>query len=236
MTIQEEIQGLIQLQKIDNRLREIEEKREDLRVAIEKVRDPLTELEARRDDLIKQVTDLGDEMRRLELTTQELGDRIVKSEEKLPLITTQKEYFALQKEIEIMQRDKSEAEDELLQKMGTYEEQQKEKDELLAQCEAEEKDFHTKKDQMESANTEFDAETQQLDSGKKSVASEIGAQYLQHYKNVLIYKGAPVVVKIIDGNCQGCHMNLPPQLFNDVRKADSIITCSYCNRILYVES
>ena len=30
-------------------------------------------------------------------------------------------------------------------------------------------------------------------------------------------------------------MSLPPQLAHDVRREDRIITCSFCQRILYVE-
>jgi predicted nucleic acid-binding Zn-ribbon protein len=236
MTVKEEIQGLIDLQKIDHRLHEIEGQRKELLAAILKVRDPLTQLEKKRDDLISQVSELRNQMRQIEVTIQEDSDKAEKSKEKLPLITTQKEYFALQKEIEIMERNKNRLEEELLQKMGTFEELQKEKDETVSMVETEKENFLKKKEEMESANVQFDTEFGELTEKKEKVTREIGPRSLGHYNNVLTYQGTPAVVQIIDGNCQGCHMNLPPQLFNDVRKGESVMTCSYCNRILFAKA
>ncbi len=236
MTVKEEIQGLIDLQRIDNRLHEIEGQRKELQEAILKVRDPLTQLEIKRDDLINQVSELRNQMQQLEVIIQENADKAEKSKEKLPLITTQKEYFALQKEIEVMERDKNRREEELLQKMGDFEELQNEKDETVGMAETEKENFLKEKEEMESANVQFDTEFGELIEKKEKVTREIAPRSLGHYNNVLTYQETPAVVQIIDGNCQGCHMNLPPQVFNDVRKGESIITCSYCNRILFAEA
>jgi predicted nucleic acid-binding Zn-ribbon protein len=36
-----------------------------------------------------------------------------------------------------------------------------------------------------------------------------------------------------DWKCLACRMTIRPQVFNDIRKGDSIITCESCGRILY---
>ena len=33
--------------------------------------------------------------------------------------------------------------------------------------------------------------------------------------------------------CRGCNMNIPPQLFVEIKKNEKIIQCPQCNRILY---
>jgi predicted nucleic acid-binding Zn-ribbon protein len=119
--------------------------------------------------------------------------------------------------------------------MGILEEKQAEKDRLLSQCQEEEISFHKKKEQMISENSEFDSESGKLKEEREKVSRELDSRYLNLYNKVLMHRGSPVVVKIIEGNCQGCHMTLPPQLSHDVRKGTSIITCSFCQRILYVE-
>jgi predicted nucleic acid-binding Zn-ribbon protein len=35
------------------------------------------------------------------------------------------------------------------------------------------------------------------------------------------------------GICTVCHVRLRPQVFNEVRRNDSLIQCESCNRILY---
>ncbi len=235
MTIQEEIHELIRLQEIDTKLLEIHEKKTELEEEIQKVREPLSRMENERDDLNQKVEELSKEVRALEQNVPDQEERIRKSREKLPQITTQKEYFAVLKEIETMERDKENLEESLLKKMGTLEELQSERDRLTAQCREEEKTFQEKRDRMIEEHSHYDTETEKLNTEKENISREIDPQYLAHYQKVLNYKGSPAVVKIIDGNCQGCFMTLPPQLFNDVRKGGHIITCSYCNRILYAE-
>ncbi len=235
MNIKEDISELIHLQGVDSRLQEVEERMGELQKAIQKVRAPLNQLEERRDDLLGRVPELRHEMLRLEQSIKEHTDKIQKSKDKLPLITTQKEYFALQKEIETMQKEKNKLEEDLLSKMGTLEDLQKEKDEVLSQCQVEEDAFLKKKQEMENENVHFDSEHNELKLKRESIASEINPKYLKHYNKILTHKGPPALVRIIDGNCQGCHVTLPPQLYNDVRKANSIITCTFCGRILYAE-
>jgi predicted nucleic acid-binding Zn-ribbon protein len=88
---------------------------------------------------------------------------------------------------------------------------------------------------MESESSQFDMETQKLTEEKENVSRELNSRYLGLYNRVLMSRGSPAVVQIVEGNCQGCHMTLPPQLAHDIRKGASIITCSFCQRILYVE-
>jgi uncharacterized protein len=40
------------------------------------------------------------------------------------------------------------------------------------------------------------------------------------------------VVEAKEGNCMGCNMHLPPQLYNTLFRADDVITCPHCQRIL----
>lgn len=236
MTIKEDISGLIHLQTVDTRLQEVEEMMETLRMDIRGVKTPLTQLETRRDELISRISELRREMLRLEQSINEDDDKIQKSRDKLPLITTQKEYFALQKEIETMQKEKSRMEQDLLTRMGTLEELQKERDEVSSQCQVEEAAFLKKKQEMENANTHFDAENNELKLKREDISREISPKQLNHYNRILAHKGPPALVPIIERTCQGCHVTLPPQVYNDVRKANSIITCSYCGRILYSQT
>ncbi|NOY53902.1 MAG: hypothetical protein GXP58_09830 [Deltaproteobacteria bacterium] len=236
MTLQEDLQQLIHLQEVDNRLGEIKEKRAEVKQAILHVREPLTQLETERDRQIEEVTKLREEARGLELATQEFTEKIRKSQEKLSRIKTQEEYFALQKEIEGMERKKKEDEEKLLANMELLESSQNQRDELATQCQEEEANFRKKQEEMLADSTLFDSREKELNARRDEILRTIDRRHLAYYSKIFQHKSGPAVVQIIDGNCQGCHMTLPPQLFNNVRKGTSIITCSFCNRILYVEN
>jgi len=235
MDIKQQLHGLIHLQEIDTRLQELAEAREELRRAILEVRDPLTRLETERDDLAGRLDTLAREIRAREGDLQQTQERIQRSRDKLPQITTQKEYFALQKEIETMEREREALEADLLQKMGETEELQRSLEETRGRCAAEEKAFLEKKKAMEAEHADTGAEEERLKAEREAVCREIDPVHLELYDKVLSHRGSPAVVRIVDGNCQGCYMSLPPQLSHDVRKENAIITCSFCQRILYVE-
>ena len=43
------------------------------------------------------------------------------------------------------------------------------------------------------------------------------------------------VVSVRGGTCQGCNMNIPPQLYNVLQRGLSIETCPSCHRLIYWE-
>ncbi len=46
-------------------------------------------------------------------------------------------------------------------------------------------------------------------------------------------RGGLAVVEVRAGTCQGCHMNVPPQLFNQIQRNEQVILCPNCQRMLY---
>ncbi|CAD7771580.1 C4-type zinc ribbon domain protein [Candidatus Methanoperedenaceae archaeon GB37] len=41
------------------------------------------------------------------------------------------------------------------------------------------------------------------------------------------------VVSVNDAVCEGCHMHIPPQNYNELLKCDKLMTCPSCQRIIY---
>jgi hypothetical protein len=56
---------------------------------------------------------------------------------------------------------------------------------------------------------------------------------MQKYLNVKRRHSNPLA-DVSNGICRGCHMNIPPQLYNNVRKFDIVYNCPWCFRLLYV--
>ncbi len=42
-----------------------------------------------------------------------------------------------------------------------------------------------------------------------------------------------IVQGVTDAVCQGCHMNIPPQMYNELQREDSLKMCPSCERIIY---
>jgi predicted nucleic acid-binding Zn-ribbon protein len=66
------------------------------------------------------------------------------------------------------------------------------------------------------------------------LASEVKPDVLKRYGGIRIRRGL-AVVGVRNGTCQGCNMNIPPQLYNVLQRGISIETCPSCHRIIYWE-
>ena len=87
-----------------------------------------------------------------------------------------------------------------------------------------------------------DKEVKRIEGAKKSIfskrekeASALQAVHLKRYTMLLGKRDGLAVVPVNDSVCQGCHMTLPPQQVNEVRKADKLNLCPTCQRILYIK-
>jgi len=158
-----------------------------------------------------------------------------KSEKNMDMVSTQREYEALDKEIkdasekeqqyrkELQQRERilSELNDQIKQQTALIEQQESELEDRRKKIEAE---INDKKRQIENLKKKEGKLTENLDS-------EVVFKFERIIKNKM---GIGIVA--IKGNvCMGCHMILPVQFANEVRIGEEYVFCPYCSRILYYE-
>ena len=68
-----------------------------------------------------------------------------------------------------------------------------------------------------------------------STASKVDAGLLSMYERIRKAKDGLAFVLVKGSTCQGCFMELPPQVVNELMKGDKIVTCERCSRLLYWE-
>jgi hypothetical protein len=56
------------------------------------------------------------------------------------------------------------------------------------------------------------------------------------YDRLATKPGLPVVVAIHEGKCGGCHLKISSNVDSERRKADQLVTCDQCGRIVYGEN
>ena len=68
---------------------------------------------------------------------------------------------------------------------------------------------------------------------RERVARNISQSLLKRYEFIRQRRGGLAVVGVENGTCEGCHMNIPPQLFNDLQRDDRYFECPLCRRLIY---
>lgn len=70
---------------------------------------------------------------------------------------------------------------------------------------------------------------------RDKLSAHLPQDLLFKFERIIRNKGGVGVVPIHGIICQGCHMELPQQFANDVRKNEAVHFCPYCSRVLYYE-
>ncbi|MEC4676888.1 MAG: C4-type zinc ribbon domain-containing protein, partial [Nitrospirota bacterium] len=65
------------------------------------------------------------------------------------------------------------------------------------------------------------------------LSASIEPDIYKTYMTLLDSGNGLAVTTAKDEICQGCNMNMPPQLFVEIRNNEEIIQCPQCYRILY---
>ena len=74
----------------------------------------------------------------------------------------------------------------------------------------------------------------ELTHKRKEIAAAVDPSLLRTYEKLRAKrKGQALAGVTKDGSCMACRLQIEPQVVSDVKRAITINTCSYCQRILY---
>ena len=159
--------------------------------------------------------------------------RLSKFRDQAMAVKTNQEYHAIQKEMGFAQTEIKSLEDRILEFML-------EADEQNAAVKRADKALAEEQKAVEADRRALAAESETLRTSLVEVAAErarltatLDPHVLATFERVAKGRSGIAVAEARDAICTICHVRLRPQVFNNVRKNDSIIQCDSCQRILY---
>ncbi len=157
-----------------------------------------------------------------------------KSDEKLMAVKTNKEYQATLKEIEKLKLANSKIEDKMLENLDRIEESEKGIEEKRRAFSKLKDEIQVEKSVIEQTTVDKKGELANLDERKMIVSAKIEPELLDRYSKLRNQLNGAAVAVVRDAVCYGCHMNIPPQMYNELHQTDTLKFCPHCYRILYV--
>ena len=160
--------------------------------------------------------------------------RLSKFKDQLSAVKTNKEYQAMQHEIETAQKELGAVEERVLERMM-------ESDALTAEVKKAEQSLATQQKDVDAEKKTLVEELATVEAALKEAtakrASRVGSlppHLVALFEQVSrARKGLAITTATRDGLCSACHVRLRPQVFQEIRRNDQIIQCASCNRILY---
>lgn len=231
--MKEKLVGLIHLQECDNKINRLEILKKESPVRIKKLEDDLNAEKAVFQADSDKLESMKKERRKIEQLTQDLEGKAEKSKIKLSSVKSNKEYTAALKEIEEFDKERSTMEDSILRFMEDIEAAEKKCVENKKAMENIQKKYEQDKIEIEKKMEELNNESDLLGQQRKELLSRIDKELLGNYEFLKAKRGGIAVGSVIGGVCQLCHINLPPQAFNEIKRGNSLMSCPNCYRIVY---
>jgi len=171
--------------------------------------------------------------RSLERDLAALQGRLAKFRDQLMEVKTNREYQAMQKEIEVAQTEVRRTEDGLLERMIEADElgQLVKRTEQAAVTEQTAVDEERRR--LEEEVRALQAELDRAAEHRTETMADLPPAVLAVFEQVSKLRRGTAVAEARDGHCTLCNVRLRPQVFIEIRKNDSVIQCESCQRILY---
>ncbi len=230
--MREKLKALAELQKVDlevaalrkaadihpRQLAELERELGTARSAVEAERIRVADIERQRAALEQNITDEK--------------DKVKKWEARLSEQRSTREYSALAREIDIAKKANQTMADELVELTKTLATARETVKGREAEFSTRQEQLTGRMDELKGKLAGVEQQVKELEGKRSGVATGVDATLLRRYELVR-KKRLPALVGVVAGTCQGCNMNVPPQLYNNLRVSLGTDVCPSCNRIIY---
>jgi uncharacterized protein len=171
--------------------------------------------------------------RKHESDIKDQQEKISKYRDQSLKVKTNDEYRALNHEIQFAESEIRKLEDKILEIMVATDARKEAIKQGEAALKVDTAANEKEKDHARAQTAEDEKQLAELSATRKELRSGVAEEALNHYDRVLKLRGSVLAAVHEDESCSACRVRLRPQVFQEVMSNEQIITCFYCNRILY---
>lgn len=233
--MEEQIKLLIELQGLDKEIFRLEK---ELALKPQEIKNLDDAFKAREEETKASDSDLkqlqvAHKDKEVQLQTKE--ESIKKLQTQLYQVKTNKEYTAMENEIKGARADCSVLEEEIINLLDKIDEAENRKKERSENLKIEQKKVEEEKKRVNGEAKKIEEELNGLKGQRKGLAEKVDKTILSKYERILYNKNGMALVPVRNDACQGCFLDLPPQVINEIKMKKDLIFCESCARILYLE-
>jgi uncharacterized protein len=232
--LRDQLKRLEDLQRHDAKIQELENALKAIPAKLAATQNDLARVETLLNSERTQLSDTeryyGDQKGQL----QQEEEQVTGAKHKLAQAKNSKEYMAAQRETETRREGVASRETEIAKLVEAIEAKKKILQERANDVQAVRDTVQKDVDAAQARMAEIQGKIGELRGERDRLAGEVRPEILKRYGGIRIRRGL-AVVSVRNGTCQGCNMNIPPQLYIVLQRGTTIETCPSCHRIIYWE-
>ncbi len=228
-----QVEKLLVLQDKDRKIQQLSKELVDIPARKKLIE---TRLNEHRQTLLSRQNDLKAKQasaKNLDLEIESQKQRILKLREQQSNVRTNDEYRAIEREVAGVQTQITGLEDQEIALMEEAEAARERIREIEAVLKREEESVQSEWADQDVRLKNINADLERLKQERSTLTPDIDHSWLSRYDRTFKHTGDFALVPIENGSCGGCHMKLPPQMAQDVKKGAGMVCCSFCGRLLY---
>lgn len=230
------LKQLIELSEIDKEIDAFEPQTQEAKHKLEAALAKKKSIKADIENLQSEIRNEEIKKHKNELHLSELQQKLESNSKKSSDVKTERELKALQLEEEIAREQVTFANEEIerLERIIALK---------TTQVEAAKNSLAELEANLESIQSEVDDKLkvinlacQDVFAKKEKLVSAMNQKGLVFYQKIRRWAKNTTVVKVEDQACMGCHLVINDKVYSDVIRAEEIVTCPHCGRILHIEA
>jgi uncharacterized protein len=234
--LKEQLLLLVELQECDSQMVKIVGKKKSLPEKIDRLDEEFRVFQKEIEKNKRKYDEVRASHVACENKIKKINESIIKTKERLLEVKNNKEYQAMLKENETAEIMRGDVETEIISLLDELE-----KLSALVNKDQATLDEYRKKHEEEKRMIEADLNS--IDSGylileqkRIELKDKVSADLLARYERIKKSSNGIGVISVWKAVCNGCHMNIPPQLYNELQKTSELIACPNCHRIMYFQN
>lgn len=233
--MREQLLLLVELQQCDSQLVKIANKKKTLPEKINKLDEAFQAFQKEMEQNKKKYEEVKARHIECENKIKKINDGMVRTKERLLEVKNNKEYQAMLKENETAEAMRGDVETEIISILDELEKLSalvKKDQTTLGEYR---KNYEDEKRLIEADLNSIDTEFVKCEQKRAGLKDKVPADILARYERIKKRNNGIGVISAWKAVCNGCHMNIPPQLYIELQKTSDLIACPNCQRIMYFQ-
>ncbi len=232
-SVEEKLTSLVRLQKIDSKLDEIQILKGELPMEVKDLEDEIEGLHARQTRVEEEINGITEFIQQKKDGITEAQSLIKKYEKQSENVKNNREFEAINKEIEMQQLEEKLCEKHIKDATEEIAEKAKQLEFAKKAVATKEANLSGKKAELEKIINETEKEEKAYNKEAAEARSHVDERLLLSYDRIRKnYRNGLSVVPVERDSCGGCFHAIPPQKQSEIKLRKKVMVCENCGRIL----
>ncbi len=232
-TVEDKLKALFNVQALDSKLDKLRAVRGELPMEVSDLEDELAGLQTRIANMSIEIEELNEKIKTNTEKIKDSNSLIKKYTDQLNNVKNNREFDALNKEIELQGLEILAAEKRINDTNRLIVEKNDLVDGVKSGLETRIIDLEHKKSELTDIVAETEKEEALIMVDRNEVEKHVEEKLIKAYNRIrLNVKNGIAVAPILRSSCGGCFAKMPPQLEADIKSYKKIVICEHCGRVL----